>query len=110
MKAVLFAVALFAVAGCRSHEQRPEDIAQLAVRKLAFEAYPQWTVTNRQACPANLAELGEYVPDVAAADPWKHPYEMLCGDQLPEGARGIAVYSRGRDGEAGTADDIRSWH
>ena len=111
MKAVLIAVVVFAVAGCgsRSREHPPEDIARLTVKKLALEAYPMWSVSNRQPCPENLAALLEFVPDVSAVDPWKQPYEMLCGDQLPEGAKGIAVYSRGRDGKAGTADDIKSW-
>jgi hypothetical protein len=34
---------------------------------------------------------------------------MLCGQNLPPGARGIAVFSNGEDGKPNTSDDIKSW-
>jgi hypothetical protein len=34
---------------------------------------------------------------------------MYCGQNLPAGAKGIAVSSAGEDGKDGTPDDIKSW-
>ena len=42
-------------------------------------------------------------------DPWGNPYIIKCGGDLPPGARGIAVMSKGEDGKEGTGDDFKSW-
>jgi hypothetical protein len=34
---------------------------------------------------------------------------MLCGAELPAGAKGLAVMSAGEDGKEGTPDDLKSW-
>ena len=85
------------------------EIATMAVRQYASSAYPQWTTTTRKACPDKITDLNEYVNDPTAKDPWDNEYQMLCGDQLPAGAKGIGVFSMGPDGKPNTEDDIRSW-
>jgi hypothetical protein len=42
-------------------------------------------------------------------DSWGRPIKMLCGANLPPGAKGIAVISAGEDGKDGTEDDLKSW-
>ena len=85
------------------------DIAKDTMKKYVYEAYPQWSAHNpSKACPGNISELYEYMND-SAKDPWGHPYTMLCGDQLPAGAKGLAITSDGPDGKAGSDDDLRSW-
>ena len=84
-----------------------EDIARTGARKLAYESYPQWTMLtgNQGKCPTavQLAEVGG-----SAKDPWGEEYVIKCGD-LPAGAVGIAVMSKGEDKREGTGDDIKSW-
>ncbi len=59
--------------------------------------------------PGTLRRL-EYLQRIAGAlDPWGHEYKLLCGAALPKAATGIGVMSVGRDGTAGTKDDIESW-
>ncbi len=86
------------------------ELARRVVAKYAFEAFPQWATAHPDtACPARIDELYEYVTDAERKDPWGQPYKMLCGDQLPRGARGIAISSPGPDGVHATSDDIKSW-
>jgi hypothetical protein len=82
-------------------------IAALGAKKLAFESYPNWASQHpEKACPAKIEDL----EGGAAKDPWGHSFEMLCGPNLPPGARGgFAVLSFGPDGKEGTPDDIKSW-
>lgn len=87
------------------------EVARSIAKKMAFEAYPQWSARpgNSGKCPST-ADLAEYVnqkPDFN--DPWGNPYVIKCGADLPQGQRGIAVYSKGEDGRDGTGDDQRSW-
>lgn len=87
------------------------DIARATAKKLAFEAYPQWSMkpSNQGKCPTT-ADLAEYVNQKAEfTDPWGKPFIIKCGSDLPAGARGIAVMSAGEDGKEGTGDDLRSW-
>ena len=85
------------------------DLAKIEVRKYAFEAYPSWSASNPdKACPAKLADLAE-LTNAELVDPWGHAYKMMCGKDLPKGAKGLAVSSPGPDGKPGTADDIKSW-
>ena len=86
------------------------DIAKATVKKYAFEAYPSWAAAHPdKSCPEKLEDLNEYMNNKDAKDPWGGQYKMLCGANLPAGAKGIAVQSPGEDGKEGTGDDIKSW-
>ena len=86
------------------------DIAKATVKKYAFEAYPSWAASHPdKACPEKLEDLNEYMNNKDAKDPWGGQYKMLCGANLPAGAKGLAVMSPGEDGKEGTGDDIKSW-
>lgn len=85
---------------------------KIKVDKFAHEAFPSWQATTNKACPEKLADLNEYMNDQspeAINDAWGKPLKMMCGGQLPPGAKGIAVMSFGEDGQENTADDIKSW-
>jgi general secretion pathway protein G len=85
-------------------------IATATVKKYVFEAYPQWSMNNTgKQCPGQLTDLNTYMNNADGKDPWGNPYKMLCGSNLPAGAKGMAVISAGEDGKEGTADDIKSW-
>ena len=87
-----------------------EKIAAMAVQKYAYEAYPQWSAAHpSMACPNGLLDLNEYTNAKDLKDPWGNDFKMYCGQQLPPGAKGIAVLSFGPDGKEGTPDDIKSW-
>ena len=83
------------------------DIARAGAKKLAFESYPQWSSrpANTGKCPT-AAQLAEY--GGAPKDPWGEEYVIKCTD-LPPGAVGIAVSSKGEDKSPDTGDDIKSW-
>lgn len=86
------------------------DIARATVKKYAFEAYPSWSAAHPdKACPEKLEDLNEYMNNKDIKDPWGGSYKMLCGPNLPPGAKGLAVASPGEDGKDGTTDDIKSW-
>ena len=86
------------------------DIAAATVKKYAFEAYPSWSAAHPdKSCPDKLEDLNEYMNNKDAKDPWGNQFKMLCGQNLPPGAKGLAVMSPGEDGKEGTADDVRSW-
>ena len=87
--------------------QGKEDIAATGVKKLAYESYPQWATrpANTGKCPT-VQQLAEYGGSVK--DPWGQEYVIKCND-LPAGAVGIAVMSKGADTREGTGDDIKSW-
>lgn len=86
------------------------DIARMTVNKYANEAYPSWSTTHPdKACPDKLEDLNEYMNNKDIKDPWGSPYKMLCGQNLPAGAKGMAVMSVGEDQKEGTGDDIKSW-
>ncbi len=86
------------------------DIAELTVKKYAFEAYPQWAGAHpARTCPTSLADLNEYMNNKDIKDPWGTPYKMYCGQTLPPGAKGLAVSSAGEDQKEGTEDDVKSW-
>lgn len=85
------------------------DIASLTVRKYANEAYPQWITANGRGCPGAISDLNEYMNSPDSKDPWGNEYQLLCGDHVPAGAKGIGVMSTGPDGKADTADDVTSW-
>ena len=85
------------------------DVTRMTTKKYTYEAYPQWAQQHTEPCPSSIVELDPFMNGVDRRDRWGHSYEMLCGAALPPTARGIAIYSRGEDGKAGTDDDIRSW-
>ena len=86
------------------------DVAAIEVKKIAKEAFPQWSLRNRsKTCPDGVADLVEFMSRPDAKDPWDHEYRLLCGDNLPRGVHGIAVSSAGPDGTHDTSDDIKSW-
>jgi len=86
------------------------EIAKATVQKYAFEAYPSWAAEHPdKTCPDKLEDLNEYMNNKDTKDPWAGQYKMLCGANLPAGAKGVAVTSPGEDGKDGTADDIKSW-
>ena len=86
------------------------DTTKLKLKKYAFEAYPSWSTAHPdKGCPEKLSDLNEYMNNDDSNDSWGHPIKMLCGTNLPPGARGIAVMSSGEDGKEGTADDLKSW-
>jgi hypothetical protein len=85
-------------------------VAELQVKKLAFEAYPTWAASHPdKACPDKPEDLLVDVPGASLKDPWGHDVKIFCGPNLPAGAIGLAVQSAGPDGTPETADDIQSW-
>ncbi|MBV8760903.1 MAG: type II secretion system protein GspG [Deltaproteobacteria bacterium] len=87
------------------------DIAQLTVKKYAFEAFGEWSQAHPdKSCPDKLEDLSQYMDNKDIKDPWGNPYKMFCGQNLPAGAKGgLAVMSAGEDGKEGTEDDVKSW-
>lgn len=86
------------------------DIAGATVKKYAYEAYPSWSAAHPdKGCPDKLEDLNEYMNNKDIKDPWGNNYKMLCGQNLPAGAKGLAVMSNGEDGKEGTGDDVKSW-
>ena len=87
------------------------DIAQLTVKKYAYEAFGEWSQAHPdKACPDKLEDLSQYMDSKDVKDPWGTPYKMYCGQNLPAGAKGgLAVTSAGEDAKEGTDDDIKSW-
>jgi prepilin-type N-terminal cleavage/methylation domain-containing protein len=93
-----------------SWNRAQEDTTKLLVTKLANEAYPQWTMTTRKACPDTLLDLQRYSNQKGTKDQWDNELVMLCGDDVPESAyAAFVVLSTGPDGKQGTSDDIKSW-
>jgi hypothetical protein len=87
-----------------------KHLTEVHVKKLAFEAYPQWAAANPSVmCPPAIRDLLAYVHDGTSLDAWGNPLRMACGEALPAGAKGLAIHSLGPDGVDGTADDIKSW-
>src|SRR5437667_288484 len=79
------------------------EAAHQQVQKYANEAYPMWQRAHPdKACPDSFSDLNEYMNGHSGLDPWGNPYKLMCGPNLPPGAKGIAVMSLGRDGVDGT--------
>jgi len=86
------------------------SIAGATVKKYVYEAYPSWAQSHPdKSCPDKLESLNEYMNNKDIKDPWGNDYKMMCGANLPPGAKGMAVLSYGEDGKEGTADDVKSW-
>jgi type II secretory pathway pseudopilin PulG len=87
------------------------EITKNIVKKLAFEAYSEWSMkmSNNGKCPT-VADLSEYMNSKDTKDAWGEEYIIKCGGDLPAGVQGgIAVMSKGEDKKEGTGDDIKSW-
>ncbi len=109
MRLVILALVLSSACN-KAGDPKLKEQAVLEVKRFAYEAYPAWAMAHAdKACPENLDDLLEYAKPLSRKDPWDNPYYMLCGPKLPPGARGIAIYSFGADGEDDTADDVLSW-
>jgi general secretion pathway protein G len=86
------------------------DTTKIKLKKYAYEAYPSWSAAHPdKACPGAIADLNEYMNGNDSNDSWGRPIKMMCGGNLPAGARGLAVMSMGEDGKEGTDDDLKSW-
>jgi general secretion pathway protein G len=86
------------------------DTTKVKLKKYAYEAYPSWSAAHPdKACPANISDLNEYMNGNDSNDSWGRPIKMMCGANLPAGAKGIALVSAGEDGKEGTEDDLKSW-
>lgn len=115
MKQIAIVLVLVGGLGCKSREMRAfshsdVDIAGLAARKFATEAYPLWQQNHPgKTCPATLDELNEWADSKDGKDPWGSPFKMLCGPDAPTGSKGFGVLSFGEDMKEGTPDDIKSW-
>lgn len=95
----------------RMFSKSKDDIAQLTVKKYAYEAFGEWSQAHPdKACPDKLEDLSQYMDSKDSKDPWGNQYKMFCGQNLPAGAKsGLAVMSSGPDGKDGTEDDVKSW-
>jgi len=83
---------------------------KMKLNQYANEAFPQWSANHPdKACPDKLADLDEFMNSHDSNDAWARPIKMMCGTNLPPGAKGLAVMSVGEDGKEGTEDDIKSW-
>lgn len=78
-------------------EKSRVSTARLGVKKLTYEAYPQWRMANMQKrCPDAITEIGT---GDELVDPWGTPYSMTCPP--------LAIASAGSDGALNTDDDIK---
>lgn len=86
------------------------DTTKIKLKKYAYEAYPSWAAAHPdKQCPDKIADLNEYMNGNDSNDSWGRPIKMLCGANLPAGAKGVALLSAGEDGKEGTDDDLKSW-
>jgi hypothetical protein len=99
--AVLMAMALCGVGGCapRDDEAMKQRVATARVEIARLREAAETLVRKNGRCPT-----GQEVE--RAIDPWGKPYVVLCPGQRGHAAD---VVSKGRDGDIGTTDDIRSW-
>ena len=75
---------------------------------LFVQAHQEWSLNSDDDCPGNLDDLIKYMNSKDLKDPWGQTYEMVCGDDAPEGIS-FGVISKGPDKKKGTKDDIKSW-
>jgi hypothetical protein len=91
-----------------------QDLTKVRMHKITQDWFPRWSLMNSdKACPDSLLEVGRAIDSKMSEselqDFYGRPFKVMCGDQLPAGARGLALLSFGEDGKEGTSDDIRSW-
>jgi len=101
MSRAAFAVLLLALVGCTParNPKMAENVAtaraDIATLRAAAEAF----VKANTRCPTGK-ELER------RADPWGRAYIVLCPGQ---NGHAVDVVSKGKDGDLGTTDDVRSW-
>lgn len=84
-------------------------LTKAKVNALANQSYLEWSLNSTGgACPKDINELKKYTNDKQVQDAWGKPFEMLCGDNAPDG-QAIGISSSGPDMKKGTEDDIKSW-
>lgn len=93
----------------RMFQESKVDTTTMLVKQIANQAYPEWTMATSEQCPSSLKDLEKYRNSKSTKDGWGNELIMLCGDNAPEGAMGIAILSKGPDGKQGSEDDIKSW-
>jgi hypothetical protein len=100
-RALIATLWLGAIGGCepRDDEAMKQKIAAARVEIARLREAAETLVRKDGRCPT--AQEVE-----RAIDPWGKPYVVLCPGQKGHAAD---VVSKGRDGEIGTTDDIRSW-
>jgi hypothetical protein len=86
------------------HESHAGEV-DLAVRdaQTIHDAVLDWRADNPQGCPtlSQLKQEKRLTSQAPTSDPWGQRYRVDCsGDS-------IVVVSPGRDGRAGTSDDVR---
>jgi hypothetical protein len=82
------------------------DMARIGAKRIAYEAFPAWTVDHpSQVCPS-ANELTRYLNDDHLVDPWGTPFELRCVRDGHDTR--LVVRSYGEDRRPGTADDIWS--
>jgi general secretion pathway protein G len=93
------AVPQFAKAQCKSAWSEAQSIQQ---------AVNSYQTDNNGDCPKSLEDLatGKYVTKTPV-DPWNQPFNFKCpGDKNTDSAD---VWSKGRDKQDGTEDDVKGW-
>ena len=89
----------FVKAQCKTAWSEAQTISQ---------AINNYQTENNGDCPKSLDELvaGKYLSK-AAVDPWNQPFVFKCpGEKNTDSAD---VWSKGRDKQEGTDDDVRGW-
>lgn len=93
---------------CGCFSETPEQTAHSTVVKYAFEAMPEWQRAHSAfSCPAQLAELNEWMNNKDIRDPWGRDYRSFCTLDTRHGTS-IVVWSAGPDQHFGNSDDIAS--
>jgi general secretion pathway protein G len=91
-------------------ERSKVDLTKIKLNQYANEAFLHWSTAHPgKPCPDNLSDLNADMNSKDSNDSWGRPIKMLCGADLPPGAKRFAVMSVGADGKEGTDDDIKSW-
>jgi general secretion pathway protein G len=111
---ILIAVIAPRVIGALSESKH--ELTKVRVHKIANEYYARWSIKSTdKPCPDSLIEVGRAVDptmkEEEVKDLWGQNMKFMCGDALPAGAKGLAVYSFGENqkDENGAGDDIKSW-
>jgi hypothetical protein len=67
------------------------------------DAIERWSAQREPGCPtlSQLVFENHLEPDAATDDPWGSRYQVECRDDE------VVISSAGRDGQPGTADDVR---
>jgi hypothetical protein len=99
--AAVLAAGLVGVGGCepRDDAAMSQKVATARADIARLREAAETLVRKSGRCPT-----GQEVE--RAIDPWGKPYVVLCPGQKGHAAD---VVSKGRDGDIGTTDDIRSW-